>query len=220
MEMIATRLQAIRSELPPEVRLLAVSKYYPAEAVRAAYDAGQRCFGESRWRELLTKRETLPDDIEWHYIGHLQRGNVKYIAPFVQLIHAIDTPRLLAEVSHQAQRCQRTIRCLLQLHVAEEETKFGFSVDDAEAYLSSGEWRALPGVQLAGVMCMASHTDDTQRIRRDFRRAYDFFRHARNTYFPGDDAFSIRSWGMSGDYPIAIEEGSNMVRIGSAIFSE
>ncbi len=218
--MISTRLASIKAAMPPGVALVAVSKYHPAEALREAYDAGQRIFGESRAQELVLKHEALPKDIEWHFIGHLQPNKVKYIAPFVSLIHAVDSFKLLAEIDKQGRRNNRVIPCLLQLHVAQEETKFGFSPEECRQLLDEGRWKELRGVQICGLMCMASNTDDEARIRSDFHTAYSFYQWAKKTHFAEDTHFALRSWGMSGDYLIAAEEGSNMVRIGSAIFGE
>lgn len=217
---IPERLQEIRAGLSEGVRLVAVSKYHPAEAIVQAYEAGQRVFGESRAQELVGKHETLPADIEWHFIGHLQPNKVKYIAPFVSLIHAVDSIKLLAEIDKQARRCGRVLPCLLQLHVAQEETKFGFTPEECRHMLAAGEWRQLEHARIAGIMCMASNTDDETRIRQDFRTAFDFYEAARREFFPDCPDFRERSWGMSGDYRIAMEEGSTMVRIGSSIFGE
>ena len=208
------------SRLPEGVRLVAVSKFHPAEALMEAYEAGARLFGESRVQELVTKREALPADIEWHFIGHLQLNKVKYIAPFVSLIHAVDSEKLLREIDKQGRRFGRIIPCLLQLHVAREEAKFGFSVEECHTLLAQGSWRELKNVRLCGVMCMASNTDDRERVRQDFRTAYDFYRRAKREFFADSPEFAIRSWGMSGDYELAVEEGSNMVRVGSYIFGE
>ncbi|MGN1353975.1 MAG: YggS family pyridoxal phosphate-dependent enzyme [Alloprevotella sp.] len=214
------RLNDTLRALPDTVSLVAVSKFHPAEAIREAYEAGQRVFGESRAQELVGKHDTLPADIEWHFIGHLQPNKVKYIAPFVSLIHAVDTFRLLQEIDKQGRRCDRVIPCLLQLHVAAEETKFGFTPQECREMLDEGAWRDMDHVEIAGIMCMASNTDDEARIRADFREAYRFYREAKSTWFADSPAFTLRSWGMSGDWHIAVEEGSNMVRIGSAIFGE
>lgn len=218
MPHIAKRLEEIRATLPEGTTLVAVSKYHPVEAIAEAYACGQRVFGESRAQELLAKREQLPADIEWHFIGHLQRSSVKYIAPFITLIHAVDTPRLLCEINKQAARHQRVIDCLLELHVAAEETKHGFSVADCEAYLDGNEWRELPNVRICGLMCMATNTDDTQRIRSDFHTACECFQRVKQRHFSQAPHFRICSWGMTDDYRIALEEGSTMMRIGSGIF--
>ena len=200
----------------PDVTLVAVSKYHPVEALRRAYGEGQRVFGESRVQELLVKREAMPADVEWHFIGHLQRNKVRQIAPFIGMIHSIDTERLLEEVSRQATAAGRVIDVLLQLHVAEEDTKFGFSVDECRTFLASGRWKDLTGVRLRGLMCMATNTDDADRIRRDFRQAAAFFHEMAPTV--GSAAWNVRSWGMSSDFPIALEEEATHIRVGSLIF--
>ena len=215
--MIGDRIKEIKSKLPDGVDLCAVSKYHPAEMIHEAYDCGQRIFGESHVQELMKKYEILPKDIKWHFIGHLQTNKVKYIAPFVSLIHSVDTPKLLAEINRQGIKCGRRIPCLLQLHVAQEETKFGFTVDELKDYLLNGEWRNMEGIDIQGIMCMATNTDDEERILNDFRTANEFSRFCAERF---GDTFRIRSWGMSGDYLLAVREGSNLVRIGSKIFGE
>ena len=212
------KIRSITSQLPEGTRLVAVSKYHPAEAVRGAYDAGCRIFGESHVQELREKQQILPEDIEWHFIGHLQTNKVKYIAPFVSLIHAIDTPHLLREVEKQAAKCGRVIPCLLQLHVAQEETKFGFTPDECMEFLSEGEWRQMTHVRLSGIMCMATNTDDEEQIRGEFRRAHDFFLKAKEQFFADADSFCECSMGMSDDWKIAVSEGSTLIRVGTAIF--
>lgn len=218
--MIADRLEAVKGTLPQGVELVAVSKYHPVEEVMEAYRAGQRVFGENIVQELRVKQPLMPEDVEWHFIGHLQTNKIKYIAPFVSLIHSVDSFKLLSEISRQAMRFDRRIDCLLQIHVAEEETKFGFTVDECWQMLDGGSWRGLAGVRLCGMMCMASNTDDTIQVHAEFRRVYDFFTQAKAKFFADAPEFSIRCYGMSHDYSIAIEEGSNMVRIGTAIFGE
>lgn len=217
---IQENIRQIRSTLPAGVRLVAVSKYHPAEAVRAAYEAGQRVFGESRVQELEEKHTLLPADIEWHFIGHLQTNKVKYIAPYVSLIHGVDTYKLLCEIDRQGRRVGRVIPCLLQLHVAQEETKFGFTPDECLALLSAGEWRNLEHVSLRGLMGMASNTDDTEQVRREFATLARVFSQVRENFFPDREEFCELSMGMSDDYPLAIEAGSTLVRIGSRIFGE
>ena len=216
--MIADAIRHIREQLPAGVRLLAVSKFNPPEAIREAYDAGQRMFGESQAQELRTKHDLLPKDIEWHFIGHLQTNKIKYIAPYVALIHAVDSPHLLAEISRHGERCGRRIPCLLQLHVAQEETKYGFSFAELDEYLAGGEWKALGGIELRGLMCMASNVDDEAQIAREFQSAADFFTHCRAAYFSEASGFRECSWGMSGDWPIAVAHGSTIIRVGSMIF--
>lgn len=217
---IEARLEAVRRTLREGVRLVAVSKFHPAALLQRAYDAGQRVFGESRVQELQAKHEVLPRDIEWHFIGHLQPNKVKYLAPYISLIHAVDSPKLLREIDRQAGKCGRTIRCLLELHVAREESKFGFTPDECLRLLEEGEWRTLSHVRLCGLMCMASNTDNEAQIRAEFRTARECFAEAKRRFFPDDEEFRECSWGMSHDYPIAVEEGATLVRVGTAIFGE
>lgn len=213
------RTNDLLASLPDDVQLVAVSKYHPASVIQEVYDGSpQRVFAESHAQELQAKHELLPGDIQWHFIGHLQRNKVKYIVPYITLIHSVDSPRLLAEIDKQAQAVGRRVDCLLQLHVAQEETKFGFTPSECLDYLQGGEWKQMLGVRLRGMMCMASNVDDEQQIAREFGTALDTFTQARNTFFAHDDAFDLRSWGMSHDYPIALRCGSNMVRVGTSIF--
>ena len=218
--MIGERIKEIENELPAGVRLVAVSKFHPAEAIEEAYRAGQRIFGESKVQEMTAKHESLPKDIEWHFIGHLQTNKVKYIVPYVSLIHGIDSFKLLAEVDKQAAKAGRTVNCLLQLHIAREETKFGFSFDECRQMLADGEWRQLQHVRLCGLMGMATNTDNVGQIREEFHSLSNFFHEVKSAWFAGDDAFRELSMGMSHDYHEAITEGSTLVRIGSKIFGE
>lgn len=218
--MIAERIYTLTNELPDGVRLVAVSKFHPAEAIAEAYAAGQRIFGESRVQELQAKHEALPKDIEWHFIGHLQTNKVKYIVPYVSLIHGIDSFRLLAEVDRQAERVGRTVGCLLQMHIAREETKFGFSFDECRQLLQEGAWRQLHHVRLCGVMGMATNTDNLQQVEEEFRSLATFFNEVKTTWFADDGAFCERSMGMSHDYPQAIAAGSTLIRVGTYIFGE
>lgn len=211
-------ISEIKQTLPPYVKLVAVSKFHPASMIEDAYTGGHRLFGENHVQELQQKHEVLPKDIEWHFIGHLQTNKVKYIASYVHLIHAVDTHKLLVEINKQAEKNNRVINCLLQLHVAQEETKFGFSPDELLNYVESGEWRLLKNIRICGLMCMASNVDDEAQIAREFETANNIFKKLKETYFSDDEMFQIRSWGMSDDYPIAIKYGSNMIRIGSKIF--
>ena len=220
MNDIARHLDTVKSTLPAGVSLVAVSKFHPAEALREAYDAGQRIFGESRVQELVAKQAVLPSDIEWHFIGHLQTNKVKHIVPFISLIHSADSPHLLAEVDRCAARCSRVVDCLLQLHIAEEETKFGFSFDECRDYLASGVWSSLTHVRLRGVMGMATLTDDETSIRREFASLQAFFAEIKKNYFPLDKNFSEISMGMSHDYRLALDYGTTMVRVGTLIFGE
>lgn len=213
-------LETIRQRLAdhPEVTLVAVSKYHPVEALQKAYDEGQRVFGESRVQELQQKAAQMPTDVQWHFIGHLQRNKVKPVVALASLIHSVDSERLLEEINRQAEGMGKCVDVLLQLHVAQEETKFGFSEDECRELLASGRAQSMQGVRLRGIMCMASNTDDKERIRRDFRTARNFFEEARG-WVSGEN-WNVRSWGMSGDFPIAIEEGATHVRVGSMIFGE
>ena len=213
-------LQEIKADIRPGVELVAVSKYHPAEAIRQAYAAGQRAFGESRVQELQAKRQELPNDIEWHFIGHLQPNKVKYIAPYISLIHAVDSFKLLLEIEKQAAKVGRIIPCLLELRVAQEATKYGFTPAECTAMLAEGQWRNLHHVKLCGIMCMASHTDATAQIRQEFHTAYSYFQEVKARFFADAPAFCQRSWGMSHDYHLAMDEGATMVRVGTGIFGE
>lgn len=217
---IAERIKAINDTLPVGVTLIAVSKYHPAEAIEAAYDAGQREFGESKAQDLKVKYGMLPKDIKWHFIGHLQSNKIKYIAPFIHLIHSIDSLRLLEEVNRHGIKVGRRIPCLLQIHIAQEETKFGFTPDECMAMLDEGQWRSLQNVEIRGLMCMASNTDDREQIASEFATVQELFNRIKQCHFAKDEQFSIISAGMSDDYPIAIEHGSTHIRIGSSIFNE
>lgn len=212
---VESNLHEIRESLPSGVTLVAVSKTHPSEAIAEAYRAGQRIFGESRPQELKAKHELLPDDIEWHMIGHLQTNKVKYIAPFVSLIHSADSARLLETIDREASKCGRTIECLLEIHVAEEESKSGWEMDELREWIKSGAHTQLHNVRLRGVMGIATNTDDNDVVRRDFERLAAY-RSELAAFFGAD--FDILSMGMSGDYALAVECGSNMVRIGSGIF--
>ena len=218
--MIAERIHALTSQLPQGVRLVAISKFHPAEAIAEAYAAGQRLFGESRVQELQAKHEALPKDIEWHFIGHLQTNKVKYIVPYVSLIHGIDSFHLLAEVDRQAERVERTVGCLLQMHIAREETKFGFSFEECRQLLQEGEWRQLHHVRLCGMMGMATNTDNMQQVEEEFRSLATFFHEVKTTWFAADEAFCELSMGMSHDYQQAIAAGSTLIRVGTYIFGE
>ena len=211
-------LHEVLQVLPDGVRLVAISKYHPNEYIEAAYDEGQRIFGESHEQELRQKHLSLPKDIEWHFIGHLQTNKVKYIVPYVSMIEAVDSIKLLREINRQAERCGRVIKVLLELHIAEETTKYGLSLEACRELLEAGEWREMSHVSICGLMMMASLTDDSEQIRREMQTARDFFDEVKTKYFDGEDSFCERSWGMSDDYPIALETGTTMVRIGTAIF--
>ena len=220
MSSIRENLHRVLDRLPDGVRLVAVSKYHPASAISEAYAEGQRLFGESHVPELQVKHDVLPGDIEWHFIGHLQTNKVKYIVPYMAMIDAVDSLRLLREIDRQASRCQRVVDVLLELHIAEEETKYGLSLDDCRALLADGEWRQLTHVRICGLMMMASYVDDAEQIRREMTLASDFFDEVKGRWFADADYFCERSWGMSHDYPIACQCGSTMVRVGTTIFGE
>ena len=218
--MIATNLKKVRASLNDGVELVAVSKYHPVESALEAYEAGQRVFGESREQELRVKHEQLPKDIRWHFIGHLQTNKVKYIAPYIAMIEAVDSLKLLKEINRQAERCNRIIDVLLELHLAQEETKSGMTPEECHDMLEVGEWRDLANVRIRGIMMMASNTNDEDQIRREFLMAKDCFDDIKSRYFMNDESFNVRSYGMSGDYLIAQQCGSNHVRVGSKIFAE
>ena len=218
MSSIRERLQAIRSTLPKGVQLLAISKYYPVEAIMEAYDAGQRDFGENKAQDLVAKQQQLPDDIRWHFTGHLQSNKIKYIAPFVHLIHSVDSLQLLKEINKHGVKTGRTISCLLQIHIAQEETKFGFSTEECLAMLASEEWKELKNIHIRGLMCMASNTDDKEQIAKEFATVKSLFDKIRDRWFDDDSEFDTISAGMSDDYLTAVAAGSTCVRIGSSIF--
>jgi pyridoxal phosphate enzyme (YggS family) len=215
---IAGRISQLKSNLPDSVRLLAVSKFRPESVIMDAYGVGQRIFGESRVQELLSKYEHLPKDIEWHFIGHLQANKVKFIAPFIHTIQSIDSLKLAETVNKEADKCRRKIRILLQIHIAREEQKFGFSYNEIAGLLKNGAFDSLTNLDLSGLMAMATLTDDSAQIRSEFHQLHVFFQQIKNDYFAGKDSFSELSIGMSDDYSIAVEEGSTMVRIGSKLF--
>ena len=212
---IKTEIERLRSELPEGVKLLAVSKFHPVEALREAYDAGQRAFGESRPQELKLKAEVLPSDIEWHMIGHLQTNKVKYIVPFVTLIESLDSERLAQEINRQAEKCGRTIDCLLEIHVTEEESKSGWAYGELLSFVRGGGFAAYPNIRIRGVMGMATFTDDNAVVHHDFKRLAAC--KAELAEYFGEE-FDTLSMGMSDDYHIALEYGTTEVRIGSTIF--
>lgn len=216
MSSVTQNLLDIKNALPEHVTLIAVSKTKPNALLQEAYDAGQRDFGENYVQELTDKHAALPKDIHWHFIGHLQSNKVKYIAPFVYLIHGVDSLKLLQEINKQAQKNNRVIHCLLQIFIAQEETKFGLSFEECEELLNSEIFKQLNNVSVNGFMAMASNTDDETQIRKEFQSLKKFYDKMKVQH----SQFSILSFGMSSDYNIAVEEGSTMVRIGSAIFGE
>ncbi len=215
---IAKRLEEVRRSLPEGVQLVAISKYHPEEELMAAYNAGQRIFGESHEQELRTKVPHLPNDIRWHFIGHLQTNKVKYIAPYISMVEAVDSLKLLKEINKQAAKVGRVIDILLELHIAEEATKYGLTPDDLRQLLADGEWRAMEHVRICGLMMMASNTDDEAQIASEMNQAADLFDEVKAQYFADADYFCRRSWGMSHDYKIAVMCRSNMVRVGTYIF--
>lgn len=217
---VAENIRRIAAGLPENVRLIAVSKTKPVELLKEAYECGQRAFGENKVQEMVAKYEVLPNDIEWHFIGHLQTNKVKYMAPFVHLIHGVDSFKLLKTIAAEARKVNRVIPCLLQFHIAEEETKFGFSLEEAFEMLNSDEFKVLANVQICGVMGMATFTDDENQIRKEFAHLKSIFGKLKTDYFATEPEFKDISMGMSGDYLLAIEQGSTMVRIGSTIFGE
>lgn len=219
--MLAATLKNIHQELAPyNAQLVAVSKTYPIKVLQAAYDCGQRDFGENRVQELVEKAEALPKDIRWHFIGHLQSNKVKYIAPFVHLIHAVDSFKLLKEINKRAASHERTIDVFLQFKIAEEDTKYGYDATEIFDMLKQQPWQKLENVRITGVMGMATYTDDQTQVAREFSQLQTYFNRLQETYFSALPYFQEISMGMSGDYPLALKHGSTMVRIGSKIFGQ
>jgi pyridoxal phosphate enzyme (YggS family) len=216
--MIQENLNIVRATVPSNVTLIAVSKTKPVADLQEAYDAGQRIFGENKALEMRDKYQELPKDIQWHFIGHLQTNKIKYIAPFVTLIHAIDSLSLLEAVNKEATKNNRVIDCLLQFHIAQEETKFGLDMEEAKSLLESESFKNLKNINICGVMGMATFTDDVVQVRNEFKNLRNIFEALKENYFKANDSFKEISMGMSDDYPIAIEEGATMVRVGSKIF--
>jgi pyridoxal phosphate enzyme (YggS family) len=216
--MISENLRNIQVSIPSHVTLVAVSKTKPVVALMEVYDAGQRVFGENKVQEMCEKYDVMPKDIQWHLIGHLQTNKVKYLAPFVALIHSVDSFKLLEEINKQALKNNRVIDCLLQFHIAQEETKFGLSENEASELITSNEFKLMKNVRIVGVMGMASFTEDNESVRNEFQSLKKIFTNLKNKFFSKEDCFKEISMGMSGDYLLAIEEGSTMVRVGSSIF--
>ncbi|MEY5069860.1 MAG: hypothetical protein RLZ47_1722 [Bacteroidota bacterium] len=218
---IEANILSLKTELDPlKVKLVAVSKTKPNEDILQAYQAGQRIFGENTVQELVKKQEELPKDIEWHLVGHLQSNKVKYIAPFISLIHAVDSLKLLAEVNKQAQKNNRIINCLLQIHIADEDTKFGLDFDEAIELLRSSEYQQMQHIRIVGLMGIATNTENQKKITEEFYELRTLFKGLKASFFQNYDDFSELSMGMSSDYKFAIEQGSTMVRLGSNIFGE
>lgn len=215
---IKRNISAICSSLPESVKLIAVSKFHPVETIKEAYEAGQRIFGESRVQELMAKQPALPDDIEWHFIGTLQTNKVRYIAPFISMIQSVDTLRLLQEISRQAERCNRVIRILLEVHIAEENSKHGFSVDECKTLFTGNILQQYPNIQVCGLMGMATFTDNINQVRHEFGILRTLFEDIKSLPVTDKANFTELSMGMSDDYKTAIEEGSTIVRIGTGIF--
>lgn len=217
---ILQNIQEIRKHIPNDIKLVCVSKFHAEETIMEAYNAGERNFGESRVQELIAKQPNLPNDIQWHFIGHLQRNKIKNIVSFVSLIHGVDSLRVLKEINRQAAMAGRTISCLLQVHIADEESKFGFTESELVDLLSSDEISKLKNISISGLMGMATYTDNTEQIRSEFRALKKFFDKIKTDYFPANESFRELSMGMSQDYRIAVEEGSTMIRIGTSIFGK
>ena len=215
---ILQNIQEIRKNIPANVKLVCVSKFHPVKAILEAYKAGERIFGESRVQELIDKQPDLPVDIQWHFIGHLQTNKIKFIVPFVAQIHGVDSLKVLKEIDKQAEKIGRVVRCLLQVHIAKEETKFGFSANELVEMLESEELQELKHVEIDGLMGMATLTDNSDQIRKEFETLKEIRDDIKQRYFADCDYFSELSMGMSDDYEIAIEEGSTMIRIGTSIF--
>jgi pyridoxal phosphate enzyme (YggS family) len=215
---IAENLNKIKNTIPEDVSLVAVSKTKPIQDLKKAYDAGQRVFGENKVQELREKQPQLPNDIEWHMIGHVQSNKVKYIAPYIALIHGVESFKLLEEINKQALKNERVIKILLQFHIATESTKFGLQLKEAKEILDSDEFKKLENIEVSGVMGMASFVENESQVRLEFATLKSIFEELKSNYFSSNDSFKIVSMGMSGDYPIAIEEGSTMIRVGSSIF--
>jgi len=217
---IAENIASLKNELPQGVKLVAVSKTKPVSDILVAYKSGHRIFGENRVQELLSKKDLLPSDIEWHLIGHLQTNKVKYVVPFISMIHSVDSYKLIKTINYESEKANRVVDCLLQFHIASEETKYGFSMDEVIAMISTPEFSKLDSVKICGVMGMATFTDDENLIRKEFRYLADCFRELKRRYFPENDSFREISMGMSGDYKVAIEEGTTIIRLGSIIFGD
>lgn len=218
--MVKDNLLAVKQTLKENVKLVAVSKYQPIELLEEAYEAGQRVFGESHALEVRDKAEAMPKDIEWHFIGHLQTNKVKYIAPFISCIESVDSLKLMQEINKQALKNDRVIDCLLQFHVAQEETKSGFTLEECEQVLSSDEFASLKNIRIIGVMGMATYTEDEKQIRKEFKALVANFAYLKIAYFSANEEFKEISMGMTDDYKIAMSEGSTIVRVGSGIFGE
>ena len=217
---IGENIDKIKKAIPADTRLVAVSKFHDNDQILEAYDSGHKIFGESRVQELIDKQPNLPKDIEWHFVGRLQRNKVQFVVPFINCIHSVDSARLLRRIEQQAARVDRVIPCLLQMHIAEEDSKTGFSEEECWEFLSSDEWREFKHIQLSGVMGMATFTEDESIVRKEFKNLSTFFTKVKEHFFADSPEFKEISMGMSSDYNIAVEEGSTIIRVGSNIFGE
>jgi hypothetical protein len=217
---ISKNLQIIKSSIPENVTLVTISKTHPVQVIMEAYNVGQRVFGENKVQEMVMKYEQMPKDIEWHLVGHLQSNKVKYIAPFVSLIHSVDSFKLLKEINKAALKVNRVIDCLFQIHIAEEETKFGLSKEELIEIFKSSEYKDLANIRIVGLMGMATFTENLDQVRKEFKGLSSLFKQIKLELLPDCSHFNVLSMGMSGDYTIAIEEGSTMIRVGSSIFGE
>lgn len=215
---IKLKIENLKEIVPSDVKIVAVSKFHSNSEIMEAYDAGQRMFGESRVQELVQKHQGLPKDIEWHFVGNLQRNKVKQIAPFVSLIHSLDSERLMLEIEKQGKLNDRVIPCLLQVHIAEEETKSGFSPEECQSFLSDGIWKECSHLRISGLMGMATFTEDEAKVKKEFDQLRALFEELKETHFKNDPDFNEISMGMTGDYRLAIKSGSTIVRIGTLIF--
>jgi hypothetical protein len=215
---VAENFESIKSSIPAYVTLVAVSKTHPPEVIMEAYNAGQRIFGENKVQEMISKQEVMPKDIQWHLVGHLQTNKVKYIAPFVSLVHSVDSAKLLKELNKGGAKNNRIIDCLLQVHIAEEDTKFGLSAQELDTILSNPAVAEYTNVRIVGLMGMATFTDNMEQVRREFKGLADIYKNIKQKYFADQPSFNTLSMGMSGDFEVAIDEGSTMIRVGSSIF--
>lgn len=217
---VQDNIKEIKKNIPANVRLVAVTKFHGKDELSTAYDGGHKIFGESRVQELIEKQPDLPKDIEWHFVGRLQRNKVKFIVPFIHTIHSVDSKRLLLQIDRQAAAVDRIIPCLLQMHIAEEDTKAGFSEDECWDFLSKEKWKELKHIQISGLMGMATFTENEEKVRGEFKKLRTFFDKVKEHFFANDSKFKELSMGMSSDYEIAVEEGSTMIRVGTKIFGE
>lgn len=220
MDSAVSNISNFLKSLPSGLTLVAVTKTVPLDIIRDVYQSGHKTFGENKVQELISKKNCLPEDIEWHMIGHLQSNKVKFIAPFIDMIHSVDSLKILSQINKEAGKNNRIIKCLLQMYIASEESKFGLSLEEAESILSSEEYKSFENISINGLMAMASFTSDLNQIRKEFKMLTHYFNHLKNKYFPHSENFKEKSIGMTNDYKIAIEEGATIIRIGSLIFGD